>query len=82
MTLKIDFDNANRKKILQHLNWLVEIGLIKSFKEETKENTPNKTTEEFINEMVSKGEAEIANEKVYAQTEVEQKIKEWQANKK
>ena len=32
--------------------------------------------------MVSKGEAEIANEKVYTQTEVEQKIKEWQANKK
>jgi len=82
MTLKIDFDNANRQKILQHLNWLAEIGLIKSFKEERKENEPKQPTEEFIKEMITDGEAEIVKGAVHTQSEVEQKIKEWQANNK
>lgn len=74
MTLKIDFDNANRQKILQHLKWLAEIGLIKSFKEEKKENNPKKSTEESIKEMIANGENDIATGAIHTQSEVEQKI--------
>ena len=32
MTLQLNFDKTNSTKLLQHLEWLREIGLIDSFK--------------------------------------------------
>lgn len=85
MTIRLNFNTTNRKKLLGIVKWLKEIGLIESFdldaKKEKSEREPEEDTETFIARMIKEGEEEVANGEVYSQAEVEQKVKEWQASR-
>ncbi len=83
MTIKINFNITNHKKLLGIVKWLKEIGLIESFQLEPKEEQqPVKETDRFIAEMIKKGEENFTKGNVYTQAEVEQKMKVWMDSKK
>lgn len=83
MTIKLNFNITNHKKLLGIVKWLKEIGLIESFQLEPKEeHQSDNETDKFITEMIKKGEENFAKGNVYTQAEVEQKMQKWMESKK
>lgn len=82
MTLQINFDTADQGKLLKHIKWLAEIGLVKSYVLKETAEAQQESTDDFIANMIEAGEKDFANGNVYTHEEVKQKLKEWQANKK
>ena len=83
MTIRLNFNITNHKKLLGIVKWLKEIGLIESFQlEPKKEEEIDSETDKFIAEMIEKGEENFAKGNVYTQAEVEQKMQVWMESKK
>lgn len=82
MTLKLNFKEADLKKLLNHIKWLQEIGLISSYEFQTiQEKIEDEESNRFIEEMINEAEEDIKNGRVYSSEEAKQIISQWQQSK-
>lgn len=82
MTLKLNFKEANLKKLLNHIKWLEEIGLISSYEfQSIQDKIEAENSSRFIKEMIDEAEEDIKNGRVYTSEEAKQILSQRQASK-
>ena len=83
MTVQLNFDKANQQRLLPLLEWLREIGLVKSFQVAAEvANPPAVDGEVFLNKMLENAQKDIAEGNLMTPEEVTQNIENWLKERK
>ncbi len=61
MTLEIKFEHSKQQQLLRLIDWLKEIGLVKSYKVAAPATNGVSKGEVFLTNMLQKAEADFAN---------------------
>ncbi len=77
MTIKLNFDKTDLRKLLNHIKWLKEVGLISSY-DINNPDSEDKETIKFIQNLIEEAEKDIAEGRVYTTEEAKQILANWQ----
>ncbi|TAK35837.1 MAG: hypothetical protein EPO28_14100 [Saprospiraceae bacterium] len=78
MTVQLNFDKANQRRLLPLLEWLREIGLVKSFQVATDATaSPAVDGEVFLYQMPENAEKDLAQGNLMTSEEVLKGLKNW-----
>jgi hypothetical protein len=78
MTVQLNFDKINHQRLLPLLEWLREIGLVKSY--QVADTTVD--GEVFLNRMLENAEKDIAEGNLMTSEEVTQNLENWLKERK
>lgn len=78
MTLQLNFTESQQIKLVRHIQWLMEVGLIESYKvrQEEEADEPEVTDEEF--QSMLQASQEVKEGKFYSHEEVKSIASTWQ----
>lgn len=79
MTAQLDFDKANQQRLLPLLEWLREIGLVKSYQVGESATLDGGA---FLNRMLENAEKDIADSNLMTSEEVTQNLENWLKERK
>jgi hypothetical protein len=79
MTVQLNFDKVNQQRLMPLLEWLREIGLVKSY-QVADAAAPN--GEVFLNQMLENAEKDIAEGHLMTSEEVTQNLENWLKERK
>ena len=80
MTIKLEFDKSFLNKLIQHLDWLKGLGVVKSYEVENKHTTITENPsdgEELIEDMMQKADEAIADGNLLTTEEVTKRTENW-----
>ncbi len=78
MTVQLNFDKTNQQRLLPLLEWLREIGLVKSYQVAD----AAVDGEVFLNKMLENAEKDIAEGNLMTSEEVTQSLENWLRERK
>jgi hypothetical protein len=79
MTVQLNFDKINQQRLLSLLEWLREIGLVKSYQIADSAAVDG---EVFLNRMLEHAEKDIAEGNLMSSGEVTQNLENWLKERK
>ena len=78
MIFQLHSDNSNFKKLIAHLKWLQDLGVINSFElKESDQQYLNQDSKDILNNMLKEGEADYKNGNTFSPEEVKSMIDTW-----
>jgi cell division protein FtsX len=78
MTLELNYQKDQQTRLLQHIQWLLEIGLIESY--DLKEKEEIEVSEEDV-EALLKARQDVKNGNFLTHEEVKTKFSEWRKSR-